>query len=407
MARSARLSATRQNEATMQMNGQPKIPFLEYTQRLERLRALMLEKELRAVLLGTGMNLAYFSGYPSPSKSVPRPFFLLLPLEGDPVFFTQSGHRYEAVQFSWIRDVRDYAELSHAPVELIRDAMRQRGVLGKNVGMELGFEQSLDISYKEFLRLQEGLGETRLIDVSDILWRLRMIKSPSEIACIREACRITAQAYQRTFSGVRKGMLERKVYQTMRENLLQPGVGDVFLAITSGVGNYDFVTKPPEDRPIEHGDFVWMDAGCTIQGYWSDYSRAGVVGSPTAAQARAQEAVHRVTSDAVKLVRPGVTASALAEFCYKRLESIGFDVTSSIGRLAARIGHGVGLNITEPPHLGLHDDTPLEAGMVVTLEPGVATGYGTFHVEENVLVTSDGAEVLSECPRELWEISLA
>jgi Xaa-Pro aminopeptidase len=107
------------------------------------------------------------------------------------------------------------------------------------------------------------------------------------------------------------------------------------------------------------------------------------------------------------MVRPGVRASEIARFCYGRLEELDFPITSSIARLAVRIGHGVGLNLTEPPHIGVHDDTSLEPGMVITLEPGVATEWGTFHIEENVVVTEDGPEVLSDSPRDLWRIALA
>src|SRR6185503_9938778 len=164
-----------------------RIPVEEYPKRLERLRAQMKRRGLDALLLGTGMNLAYFSGYPSPAKNVSRPYFLLLPLRGDPVFISHSGHKAEAARFSWIADVREYTELSRVPVELIADAMRERSVFGKNVGMELGFEQTLDISHLEFCRLGDALGETNLVDASGVLWQLRMIKSPHEIACLREA----------------------------------------------------------------------------------------------------------------------------------------------------------------------------------------------------------------------------
>ena len=156
--------------------GQP-LPREEYGRRLERLRALMREQEMHAVLLGTGMNLVYFSGYPSPVKSVARPFFLLLPLEGDPVFFSHAGHVFEAKHFSVIEDVRDYEQLSRAPVELIREAMRERGVLGKSLGMELGYEQSLDISYNELMRLQDVIGAANFRDAGSLLWKLRAIKS--------------------------------------------------------------------------------------------------------------------------------------------------------------------------------------------------------------------------------------
>lgn len=387
------------------MTAEVQIPPEEYPQRLDRLRSLMGAKKMDGVLLGTGANLAYFSGYPSPARSVARPFFLLLPLEGEPVFFSHSGHKAEAVRFSWIKDVRDYSELSHVPVALILETVREGGLWGKTVGMELGFEQSLDISYLEFCRLQEALGDTRLVDASDIFWRLRMIKSKNEIACLRKACRIVSEGYAAAFSRAREGMPERTIYKAMKTYLEEASIGDLFLVITSGKGNYDLVTKPPEDRPVQKGDMVWMDAGCTISGYWSDFSRAGTVGEPSPLQTEAQRVIHGITWEAVSQVRPGVKASDLARFCYDRLERVGFPITSSIGALASRIGHGVGLNLTEPPHIGLHDDTMLESGMVITLEPGVATEYGTFHIEENIVVTPNGCEVLSNCPRDLFSIA--
>jgi len=390
-------------ELSMTEKGQ--IPPEEYPRRLDRLRSLMGEKKMDGVLLGTGTNLAYFSGYPSPARNVARPFFLLLPLEGDPVFFSHSGHKAEALRFSWIDDVRDYSELSHVPLALILGAVRERGLENKALGMELGFEQSLDISYLEFCRLQEALGDTRLVDASDILWRLRMTKSENEINCLRKACQIVGEGYEVAFSQAREGMPERSVYKTMKTHLEETSTGDLFLAITSGKGNYDLVTKPPEDRAIQKGDMVWMDAGCTVSGYWSDFSRAGVVGKPSLEQSHAQEIVHGITWEAVRQVRPGAKASELARFCYDRLSRIGFPITSSIGALASRIGHGVGLNITEPPHIGLHDDTVLTPGMVITLEPGVATEYGTFHIEENIVVTPDGYEVISNCLRDLFPIA--
>src|SRR5262249_4872880 len=128
----------------------PAIPHDEYPQRLERLRALMHEKGLAAVLVGTGTNLTYFSGYPSPSRSGSRPFFLLLPREGEPVLIMQSGRKAEALRFARVHDVRDYAELSRVPVGMVVEALRQRGALGQPVGMELGHEQSFDVPYLEF-----------------------------------------------------------------------------------------------------------------------------------------------------------------------------------------------------------------------------------------------------------------
>ena len=378
----------------------------EYPQRLERLRALMIEQGMEAVLLGTGANLAYFSGYPSPARSVPRPFFVLLPLIGDPVFLTHMGHAAEVRKFSWISDVRSYEPLARVPVESIKAALAEKSLLGATIGMELGAEQSFDFSHFEFMRLRAALADASLMDAAPLLWALRMVKSAWEISCIRRACEVTSQAYSATFAAARVGMAERQVYLSMNDYLTQHSDGTVFLAITSGPGNYDLVTKPPEDRALVAGDMLWMDAGCTVNGYWSDFSRAGSVGAPTDEQCRAQDAVHQITWEAISRLRPGVAVSSLWQFCNRELEALPFRTTSSITQLAGRVGHGMGLAMTEPPHLGLHDETVLKEGMVITIEPGVATSYGTFHVEENVLITEDGCQVLSQAPRHLQQIRL-
>lgn len=386
------------------MSNLPVIPREEFPRRLERFRALLKSAGASGALLTTGMNLAYFTGYPSPVRNVARPYFVLLPLNGDPVFFSHYGHKEEAERFTWVKDVRYYTELSHAPVTLIRDAMLERGMAGKAVGMELGYEQTLDISHLEFRRLQEALDPTVLLDVSALLWQMRMIKSEAEIACLRKAGQITVGAYEKTYRSVGPGATELQIFRAMQDHLREGGGGAVFLCITSGRGNYDLVTKPPEPRVPARGDMVWMDAGTTVCGYWSDFSRAAVVGPPSSEQQYAQQAIHEITWKALEMVRPGVLCSDLARFCYARLNELGFPITSSIAERAVRIGHGVGLVTTEPPHLGLHDDTPLAAGMVITLEPGVATPYGTFHVEENLLVTPEGSEVFSQAGRTLAEL---
>lgn len=383
----------------------PQIPQQEYPQRLARLRRLMDAKGLKAVLLGTGTNLKYFSGYPSPVRGGSRPFFLLLPLEGDPVFVAHCGRKAEALRFSWIKDVRDYNELSRIPVELLRDAIAGCGALGGKIGMELGIEQSFDVPYLEFCRFQAALPNSVLVDAGEILWELRKIKSQAEIACMRRACQILGDAYAKAFSIAREGTTESDVANHLRRHFEDEGAGNSWILITSGRGNYDLATKLPDSRPLERGDLLWVDAGCAVAGYWSDFSRAAVVGQPSLEQRNAQEAIHQITWEAVESVRPGIKVSELAQLCNKRLSVLNFPISSSISGLACRVGHGVGLEVTEPPSVAELDSTILEPGMVITLEPGVATEYGTFHVEENVLVTDEGYEVLSTGSRMLSQLS--
>jgi Xaa-Pro aminopeptidase len=221
---------------------------------------------------------------------------------------------------------------------------------------------------------------------------------------VRAACVVLSNAYAAAFAGAREGMTECQIANYLLTHFDEAAAGDRFLVLTSGKGNYDLASKPPEARAVRAGDMVWIDAGCTVSGYWSDYSRAGVVGEASAEQAAAQEALHTITWEAVRRVRPGITTAALARFCNEQLAQLRFPITSDISGLASRCGHGVGLNLTEPPNLSEADHTVLEPGMVITIEPAVATEYGTFHVEEQVWVTPDGAEVLSQAPRDLRHI---
>lgn len=149
---------------------------------------------------------------------------------------------------------------------------------------------------------------------------------------------------------------------------------------------------------------VWIDGGCAVDGYFSDYSRAGVVGGPSDRQREAQRAVHRITREAVDAIAPGVPISGVARKAEASVEALDLPVTAKLSRLAGRVGHSLGLQVTELPSLVLESEGTFEPGMVLTVEPAFATGYGTFHVEANVVVTETGTRTLSESPWRLRTI---
>jgi len=379
-------------------------PDTEYEMRVNEVRKLMAQVGMDALFLTTGVNLAYLSGYPSPTRSGSRPFIFILPLDGDPVLIVQNGREFEARAYSWVADIRTYAELSRAPLPQIRQSFADLKLTKGCVGAELGLEQCMDIPFSDFMQLQEDLPEVKFVDVGPVLWGPRMRKSEAEISYIRKACQITSQAYAKCFAQLKEGMTEVEVIHTMYTITMQLGGSTPWGVITSGKGNYDFAARGPSSRKIEKGDMVWMDSVCSVGGYWSDFSRAGVVGGPTEEQRRAQFLIHEITMVGVEVVKQGVKASDVANACNVELAKLDLPVTSCISGLASRIGHGVGLAVTEMPNIAEYDDTVLEPGMVITIEPGVATPYGMFHVEENVLVTEEGYELLSSASRELWTI---
>ncbi len=389
------------------MNLETPFPLEEYVARTARVQAEMARHGLDGMVLTAGPNLAYLSGYPSPVRAAARPFILIVPQAGEAILIVHTGREREARGYSWIADIRTYHQLSHAPLDAIMQALSDTGLTSGRIGAELGPDMSLDIPVEDFLRLQRLLPQVDFVDAGRVLWPVRFRKSVAEIACIRRACEITTSAYAAMFAEAREGLREADMAQAMAIATFAAGASNPWSIITCGAGSYDLASKLPSSRRLAAGDFFWMDAGCSVGGYCSDFGRAGVVGGATSQQRDAQARIHDITMLGVEMIEPGVTTGDIARRCNAALASIDFPITSSISGLAARVGHGLGLATTELPHIAEDDETVLEAGMVLTIEPGVGTTFGTFHVEENVVVTETGYELLSHAPRELVTIPAA
>ena len=376
----------------------------EYERRFEGARAGMKKQGLEALLVGTGVNLQYFSGFPSPAQSGSRPFFLLLPQASDPVLIVHTGRQREAERFTWVRDIRTYEGLGHVPEDLLVDVIRERDLETGTMGLEWGHEMRSDLPIWELLQLAARFSALKLVDGSPVIWQQRLIKSEPEIARVRHACTITSKAYGNLFGQVHEGMTEEEVFRRLVTLQADAGSGSTWSVMTSGPGNYELASKPPSARCLVKGDMLWLDAGCSVGGYWSDFSRAGVLGEPIDTQRRYQEQINQITTATVAMIRPGIEVGSVETFCNRLLEQSGLQWTQSISGSANRIGHGLGMNVTEPPSVASYDHTVIRAGMILTVEPGIGTEHGIYHHEQNVLVLPDGVELLSTASTELAAI---
>jgi len=224
-----------------------------------------------------------------------------------------------------------------------------------------------------------------------------VVMSVADIEGRRRACGATDAAFERTFADVRPGMTEREIAQRMKVFMLEAGADRPgWIMMTSGHGQYDRTFGTPRERPLGHGEMLWIDAAAVVNGYWSDFDRAGILGGPSEEQERLQEDVHEATMAGVRAVRAGIEVSAVAEAANVELERRGLAPVRS-----RRMGHGLGLTSTEPPDVDVRDATVLAAGMVITVEPAVTRADGLFQVEQNVVVRDDGYELLSTAPPEL------
>tara|TARA_B110000438_G_C15675012_1_gene589841 strand:- start:146 stop:835 length:690 start_codon:yes stop_codon:yes gene_type:complete len=218
-----------------------------------------------------------------------------------------------------------------------------------------------------------------------------MVKSDREIAKMAHICDVVSGAFEGLGDLLSIGMTEREAFKSFRIDLLQRGADDVpYLVGASGPG-FDDIIKQPSDRVIERGDLLMFDTGSLYDGYSSDFDRYVAFGRADADAQRAYSTVWAATEAGLAAVRPGATTSDL----WRAMADV-LDAGGSLGNSVGRLGHGLGMQVTEWPSNTADDNTVLQEGMVLTLEPGLTWAPGRMMVhEENLVVRADGPEMLS------------
>lgn len=380
-------------------------PREEYEARWIKARELMGEAGLDALFITWAPNYSYFSGGIE-EHSTSRPNIFILPEDGEPAVlahhFSLESRRGE----SWIKDIRPYSYghplLTGPPVKELCKLFKEKGLERGIIGCELGFEQRLGISHETFMELRNSLPSADFLDASRLIWKLRTVKSPAEVEYIKKACIATSRAYERFFAEVKIGMTEGDASSLLQEFMRQEGGDAPWSIVTSNPKNYQFVSRSsrPLGERLKKGSFLWFDAGCRVSGYNSDFSRGAFFGKPSKKALEFYSLVFRITDELVLSVKPGIRASELDNLNNRKWKKAGYDY-KKIDFGGGRIGHGLGLAITEPPHIASYDNTVLSHGMVITIEPGMVTSEGTFHLEENLLITERGCEILSVMPKKI------
>jgi Xaa-Pro aminopeptidase len=364
----------------------------EYADRCARARAGMAAAGLDALWLTAEANYTYLSGHRTGMFAIKsRPLSLLLPRDGEPALVVARTHLAQAAATSWVPDQRGYDGFEDEALALLADVVRARGLASGRIGAELGHEQRLGLSPLGLDRLRARLPSATWHDAAPLLWELRLVKSPAEIACLRRAGAATAEAYGSVLGRARAGVAEIELYRAFATGAIGAGADRPgFFFVHSGAGGYQPSDGAPTDRRLAAGDLLWMDAGALWRGYWADYVRMASVGEPTPDRRRRYETVFRASRAVLAAVRPGVPVAELARLCAEHLTGAG-----EAPGTASRVGHGIGLDLTEPPSLNEAEPAVLRPGMALAIEPTIVAADGRFVVEENVVVTDTGYDFLS------------
>lgn len=376
-------------------------PVREFEARLDRLQGLMARDGLQALFLTTEEPIRYITGFQTPFFQSPtRPWFVIVPGTGKPVaVIPEIGAALMAT--TWIEDIRTWA--SPDPVDdgvsLLVDALADAVPEPGRIGMPMGPETSLRMPLQDFERLRERLGGRRFQDATEILKTARMKKSALEIEKIAWVCGRASDAFADLPGWIEPDLADTEIMRRFRIDCLNKGVDAVpYLVGGAGPDGTADVIAPPVGRTIRPGDILMLDTGCVYDGYFCDFDRTFAVGTASDAARRAYRTLHRAIDAALSVARPGATCAEL----FRAMQSC-IGVAPGSGGNVGRMGHGLGMQLTEPPSLTPFDETPLVDGMVLTLEPSMSVVPGRIMVhEENIVIREDGCALLTErAPPEL------
>lgn len=369
-------------------------PVSEFETRVQNAQRLMHRDSLDALLFMTEREFTYFAGFQSNFWQSPtRPWFLVIPANGKPIAVIPSIGE-NALSLSWIDDVRIWA--SPCPedegISLLAETLKGIATGHGRIGVPMGPETHLRMPANDVDMLKNALGGLGMIDATEIIRALRMVKSEREIIKHKYICDLVSVAYENIPNIVRAGMSERQVLQAYRLDVLSRGADTVpYIVSTAGQDGSDDAIRFPNDRPMVNGDVLFIDTGAEIDGYYCDFDRNFAIGEPTEATKFAYDLAYKATDAGIAAVRPGVRACDVWQAMADVLATGGAQ-----GGGVGRMGHGVGLHNTEWPSLMPTDKTVLQEGMVLAIEPGYdfAPGKMMLH-EENVVVRADGAELVT------------
>ena len=273
---------------------------------------------------------------------------------------------------------------------VVADAARARGL------QRVGFESEF-VPYAHVERWRERFAPLELVALGDVD-RLRWEKDEGEIAAIQRAAELADAGFAHMLSVLRPGLTERQAGVELEMFLRRAGAERLSFETVLASGPRSALPHGrATDRVLAAGDFVTMDYGPVIAGYTADCTRTVVIGRPDGRQREIYALVLAAQQEALASVRSGFSSRALDGVARHVIEAAGHGQEFGHG-----LGHGIGLEIHEGPSLSQRMDVPLEPGMVLTIEPGVyVPGWGGVRIEDDVVVTEDGARVLTNAPKEM------
>jgi Xaa-Pro aminopeptidase len=353
-------------------------------ERLKKFREHFDALGIDGALVYNDANRNYLSGFTGDES------FSLITKEK--AFFITDSRFTEQAQM----EVKGFEVLEYKPPihDFIKKLVEENGI--KRLGVE---EDTM--TFADYDAYKEKLTGVEIVKLNQVIEKIRAIKDDEEIELIAKAAEIADKAFDHILGFIKPGMKEIEVALELEFFMKKLGASALsFPSIVASGTRSSLPHGAASEKVIEVGDLLTLDYGCVYKGYCSDMTRTIVIGKANDKQKEIYNTVLEAQEAALKAVRPGIS-------CYE-LDKIARDIITAKGygdRFGHGLGHGVGRMVHELPRVNFRSNEVLEAGMVITDEPGVyIPGFGGVRIEDLILVTNEGYRVLSKSPKHLIEL---
>jgi len=360
--------------------------------RFDKLNASLRTSDLDAVILNPGPTLTYLTGMHF--HLMERPVVLFFARDQDPAIVLPELELQKVASLPYKLQVFAYPENPSEWDKAFREATQALGLDGKRIGVE-----PRQLRLMEFSHVKIGAPEADYPDGSDVLSSLRLRKDEAEVESMRKAVMIAQSALEATIPSIKIGMTEKELSSELVVQLLKHGSEPEipFSPIVSGGPNSANPHASPTERKLQTGDLLVIDWGAAYEGYISDLTRTFAVGEVDDEYQKIHKIVQESNAAGRAAAQPGARCADVDIAARDVIETSGYGKY-----FTHRTGHGIGMEGHEEPYMRGDNMQILEPGMAFTVEPGIyLPGRNGVRIEDNVVISETGADVLSDMPREI------
>ena len=362
-----------------------------YINRTERVYELLREKGVDYLFLTPSPNFLYLTGLNTELRE--RLIALLLDSTGEARIIAPSFEISSHSDHTWISEFLPWAE-DENPFSILKNTIGHDSYA-------FMFDDNLPLGV--YWSLRDALGGFKdESSITEYLNLMRIQKSQEELECMKKAGKIIEHAVMHAFKTANLGMTELELSQVVNSVITKEGAQTSFTIVQFGE-NSALPHAGPGNRALEKGDIILMDCGCAVDGYNTDMTRVGVVGSPTEEQECVYSIVLQAQETAIEKINPGISCGKVDGIARRVIEEAGYG-----GYFTHRLGHGIGIEVHEEPYVVRGNSKLLQTGMCHSVEPGIyLEGKFGIRIEDLVCVRETGAELLTYAPKDFKIIDLS